>query len=61
MTKYFLISGFDFGEPISYVINNKDNDLEFHLRAIGDSSRYYKEISKEEFIELGGVENESNN
>lgn len=51
--QYYLISGLDEGVSIDpYIINDQDNDLDFHLTENGDMCRYYKKLTKDEVIEF---------
>lgn len=51
--KYYLITGLDEGIEIEpYVIDDKNEDLNYHLSCYGDSARYSQKITKERALEL---------
>lgn len=51
--KYYLITGFDNGEPIKpyIVLTDADSPDLSHFYKVGDSVRYYEPISRDEAIE----------
>lgn len=51
--RYFLITGFDNGEPIEpyIVITDADFPDSAHFNKSGDSVRYYEPITREQAIE----------
>lgn len=53
MTRYFLITGLDVGEPIEeYVVKTSgEQPFEVQQPCYGDCSRYAEEITKKEYLE----------